>query len=131
MTLTNMDGAAFIVAEDAIASVAAGWTLDRRFAIPPSIPREATYTLTFEIISTGTATAILGIDNLDVVTLPSVPGDVNGDGCVNIDDLLEVVGAWGPCPLSPPAPPCAPDIVPTGTVDIDDLLLVISSWGGC
>jgi hypothetical protein len=24
--------------------------------------------------------------------------DVNGDGIVNVSDILEVVSAWGPCP---------------------------------
>ena len=26
-----------------------------------------------------------------------VPEDVNGDGVVNVLDLLEVLAAWGPC----------------------------------
>jgi hypothetical protein len=26
------------------------------------------------------------------------PGDVDGDGVVNIDDLLAVINGWGPCP---------------------------------
>ena len=26
------------------------------------------------------------------------PADVNYDNIVNIDDLLVVIGAWGPCP---------------------------------
>lgn len=25
------------------------------------------------------------------------PADVNGDGVVNVVDLLELLGAWGPC----------------------------------
>jgi hypothetical protein len=25
------------------------------------------------------------------------PADINGDGIVNVTDLLAVVGAWGPC----------------------------------
>ena len=27
----------------------------------------------------------------------SCPADVNGDGVVNIDDIFEVLAAWGPC----------------------------------
>jgi uncharacterized membrane protein len=59
---------------------------------------------------------------------PVAPGDVTGDGVVNIDDLLAVIAAWGPCP-APPAT-CAADVTVDGAVNIDDLLLVISSWGG-
>ncbi|HWB19412.1 MAG TPA: hypothetical protein VG711_03860, partial [Phycisphaerales bacterium] len=60
---------------------------------------------------------------------PSVkfaPGDVNHDGHVNIDDLTEVILAWGRCRG------CAADISPAGgdgVVNIDDLTAVILSWG--
>jgi probable HAF family extracellular repeat protein len=57
----------------------------------------------------------------------AVPGDVTGDGTVNIDDLLAVIAAWGPCPAPPAA--CVADVVVDGQVNIDDLLLVISNWG--
>jgi hypothetical protein len=57
--------------------------------------------------------------------------DVDGSGRVDIDDLLSVVGLWGPCPPSPAT--CEADILPHacggGTVDIDDLLAVIGGWG--
>ena len=52
-------------------------------------------------------------------------GDVDGSGFVGVDDLLLVVGAWGPCAA------CTEDITGDGTVGVDDLLLVISGWGGC
>ncbi len=25
------------------------------------------------------------------------PADINNDGTVNVSDLLELIGAWGPC----------------------------------
>src|SRR5262245_55521911 len=53
-------------------------------------------------------------------------GDVDGDGQVNIDDLLAVISAWGECP-QPPAD-CPADLNADGTVDVDDLLTVISNW---
>jgi hypothetical protein len=28
---------------------------------------------------------------------PSCPGDVNHDGNIETDDLLDLLGAWGPC----------------------------------
>jgi hypothetical protein len=66
---------------------------------------------------------------IDNVRLIQCSVDINGDSAVNIDDLLEVISAWGPCP-----PPCPADIAPpggNGTVNIDDLLAVISAWGAC
>jgi uncharacterized membrane protein len=61
-----------------------------------------------------------------VLLTPVRTGDVNSDGVVNIDDLLAVISAWGPCPAPPAA--CSADIVVDGQVNIDDLLLVISNW---
>jgi hypothetical protein len=56
--------------------------------------------------------------------LPLSPGDINGDGDVNIADLLAVISAWGPCP-----PPCPADVNQDGVVNIHDLLAVIANWG--
>src|SRR5262245_33451639 len=62
--------------------------------------------------------------------------DINGDGTVDVDDLVVVISGWGPCPPSVPdglPGTCPPDIAPpggNGTVNIDDLLLVIGSWSG-
>jgi hypothetical protein len=50
-------------------------------------------------------------------------GDATGNGVVDVDDLLAVILAWGPC-----APPCPADIDGDGAVDVDDLLLVITNW---
>jgi hypothetical protein len=52
----------------------------------------------------------------------SPPG---GNGTVNVDDLLAVINAWGPCTG------CAADVNLDGDVDVDDLLAVIGAWGSC
>jgi hypothetical protein len=58
----------------------------------------------------------------------SVPGDVDGDGSVNVDDLLLIINNWGSCAVCPadiaPAGPPAGD----GQVDVNDLLMVINHW---
>lgn len=51
--------------------------------------------------------------------------DVNHDGVTNIDDLLAVISAWGPCDN------CNADITGNSVVNIDDLLAVINGWGAC
>lgn len=53
-------------------------------------------------------------------------GDITHDGVVNIDDLLAVINAWGPCPTGEP---CPADVNNNGEVNVDDLLMVINNWG--
>jgi hypothetical protein len=55
------------------------------------------------------------------------PGDTNGDGQVNVDDLVSVILGWGSCP-NPPAN-CPADVNNDGMVDVDDLVMVILNWG--
>jgi hypothetical protein len=52
------------------------------------------------------------------------PADVDGDGDVDVDDLLAVILTWGECPPGP----CPADVDGSGTVDVDDLVIVILSW---
>jgi WD40 repeat protein len=69
------------------------------------------------------ADASIVLANFDVGCIPAGP-DTNCDGVVNIDDLLNVITSWGPCPDRCPA-----DIDHNGVVNIDDLLAVITGWG--
>jgi glucose/arabinose dehydrogenase len=57
---------------------------------------------------------------------PTQLADVNGDGVVDVQDLLAVIFDWGPCP-TPPAP-CPADVTGDGQVDVEDLLMVILGW---
>jgi Ca2+-binding EF-hand superfamily protein len=50
--------------------------------------------------------------------------DINGDGFVNVSDLLTVIDQWGL--TNSPA-----DVNEDGIVDVSDLLMVISNWGPC
>ncbi|MCW5935435.1 MAG: hypothetical protein KIT45_14235 [Fimbriimonadia bacterium] len=62
-----------------------------------------------------------------VVVLDRIPGDVDGDGCVNDEDLLAVLFAFGQSGGSLP-----PDLNDDGTVNDEDLLLVLFNFGnGC
>jgi hypothetical protein len=56
---------------------------------------------------------------------PQCPADITGDGLININDLLAVINAWGPCPG------CDADVSGDGIVSINDLLAVINAWGSC
>jgi hypothetical protein len=56
---------------------------------------------------------------------PALPGDVNGDRSIDIDDIFGVISGWGACP---PAGLCQADLNGDGEVGIDDLFDVILNW---
>jgi hypothetical protein len=66
-----------------------------------------------------------GVDGVraTIVDCPGIPGDADGDGFVNVDDIVAVVLAWGPCP-----PPCPEDLDGSGAVDIDDIVIVVLNF---
>jgi hypothetical protein len=85
-------------------------------------------------IANGVSIDLNGNGVPDECEQPRCAADIaENDGVVNIDDLLAVISAWGPCPAPPAA--CPANIASGGAsanaVDIDDLLAVISAWGPC
>jgi hypothetical protein len=55
------------------------------------------------------------------------PGDITGDGVVDVADLVALLLSWGPCDE-----PCPADLNLDGGVDAVDLqLLIVSVWGPC
>jgi len=50
------------------------------------------------------------------------PADLNGDGVVNMDDLLILFGSWGKCDG------CAADLDGDGRVNVSDLMILLTSW---
>ncbi|MDP7008178.1 MAG: dockerin type I repeat-containing protein [Phycisphaerales bacterium] len=51
-----------------------------------------------------------------------LPGDINGDGILDVEDLLMILSAWGLCSG------CEEDLTGDGTVDVTDLLQFLSYW---
>ena len=71
------------------------------------------------------ATVVGSVDGeIDVLRDPC-PGDGDGNGEVNIDDILAVIGNYA-C-----SGDCDGDVDGNGIVNIDDLLMVISNFGPC
>ncbi len=56
----------------------------------------------------------------------SILGDLNGDSVVGVLDLLELLGAWGDCPVTGE---CSADLNADGIVGIPDLLILLGNWG--
>ncbi len=55
-----------------------------------------------------------------------IPGDVDGNGTVNFQDILALLGAWGDCPAKGA---CPADFNGDGVVTFADLLIVLGNWG--
>ena len=49
--------------------------------------------------------------------------DCNGDGFINVTDVLAIIGEWGS------SSGC--DVNGDGITNVSDLLIVISDWGEC
>lgn len=77
----------------------------------------------------GTSTTLndVAVNQTLTIAAGGVPGDVNGDGLVNVGDLLQLLGAWGPC-ADPCPPTCAADLNGDCSVDVVDLLTVLGNW---
>jgi hypothetical protein len=59
------------------------------------------------------------------ISEPRCPADTNGDGQIDVQDVLGIIDAWH-------CEDCyAMDVTGDGTVDVHDLLAVLSAWGGC
>ncbi len=63
--------------------------------------------------------------------LPDCPGDLTGNGFVDVSDLLALLNEWGPCeePFEPGG--CPADLTGDCAVDISDLLALLGNWGDC
>ena len=61
---------------------------------------------------------------IDVIPSDGCPADLNCDGTVNVNDLLDILAAWGQSAVPE-------DIDESGTVDVNDILLLLSLWGPC
>ena len=77
---------------------------------------------------------LLGAPDVDFNAIPdscepTCDADINGNGTVNVADLLGVIQQWGACP--PLTEPCAADIDYNNVVNVQDLLGVILAWGNC
>lgn len=102
---------------------------DGTFSVP--VPLGATYTLQASyggyLKSQKTSVYVVGaVVNVGTTTLRG--GDTNGDNCVNILDVVSVIGKFGMSGLPASDPE---DINDDGTINILDLTLAAGNFGRC
>lgn len=68
------------------------------------------------------------IDETIAFCVDECAADFDGDGIVDVLDLLNLLAAWGSCS---DGSPCPQDLDQNGLVDIFDLLQLLGSWGAC
>jgi hypothetical protein len=69
------------------------------------------------------------IDSLAGSCAADIAPTTLGNGVVNVEDLLTLIGSWGAC--APTGSCCPGDVVPDGQVNVQDLLGLIGAWGAC
>lgn len=131
--LTNVATSLDFFLDELALSETSPWT-DYSVEIPAGVPRDRSYTLTFELDYGLAVESTVHLDNIVIAetgssTPPVLCGcaeDIDGDSDVGVTDLLTLLGQWGPCGAD-----CSGDINEDDVVDILDLLTLLSAWGPC
>jgi plastocyanin len=64
------------------------------------------------------------VGTIDVMGTDDCPGDINGDGVVGVDDLLELLAVYGNSCSG-----CSEDVNGDGVIGVDDLLELLAVYG--
>ena len=71
--------------------------------------------------------SLIALHNVDVPICPG--GDIDGNGTVDVDDLMALIGQWGnDCEGGED---CTGDLDGNLLINVDDLVLLIGVWGPC
>ena len=85
-----------------------------------------------DLVTVGGSSNLLGGETQELVLRPqdgACPGDIDGSGSVDIEDLLLVIGQWGNDCEGGEA--CSADMDGDLDIDVDDLVALIGYWGSC
>jgi hypothetical protein len=80
------------------------------------------YSITPDAVVTIYSSLFIGSPPGNLVACEDVFGDIDGDGVVDVRDLLVLITSWGPCQG------CPADLNGDGVVDFIDLLILLENW---
>jgi hypothetical protein len=83
--------------------------------------------IAYDMWQTYGKSALVDMDTVEIDLEAVVPGDLDGDGLVGVNDFLLLLAAWGLC-LDPCPPTCPADIDGDCTVGITDFLIILANW---
>ena len=124
----SIDGSSWNTLETFGPANAGGGWLRPEFVVGQDLPASSSMQLRFTVGDDDVLPSVVeaGIDDIRVVRYvcddPTIEGDVNGDGVVNFDDLVNMLADWGACSG------CPSDIDANGQVDFSDLLTLLGNW---
>jgi len=110
---------------------AGGW-FHKAFRVRDFITPTSTVRVRFIASDTDPGSVVeAGVDGVQMLLVDceggAVPGDIDGNGVVDVNDFLLMLGAWGDCP-DPCPPSCPADIDGNCSVDVNDFLILLANW---
>jgi hypothetical protein len=128
--ISDNGGASWVLLENVTEN--AGTWVQKSFRVEDYVAVTDQLRLRFRASDLGAGSYVeAGVDGVQLVAFecPARGGspDVNGDGVVDVQDLVAVITAWGACPPDPA--PCPSDVDGDGAVGVTDLVEVITNWG--
>jgi hypothetical protein len=94
-----------------------------RFQVDPNTPNDRNQAFIDALDSNPSTKPFLVIEEA-----PVIPGDLDGDGDVDLSDLGELLGAYGQC-AGDPLYNAAADFDDSGCVDLPDLAVLLGNYG--
>jgi hypothetical protein len=125
--ISNNNGSTWTLLENVTEN--AGTWVQKSFRVEDFVPVTDQLRVRFRASDLGAGSYVeAGVDDVRLVVYecaePGGSPDINQDGVVDVQDLVLLVTAWGPC-----APgPCAADVDGDGSVGVTDLVLIITNW---
>ena len=129
--VSSDDGANWTLLElvGPVAEADGGW-YDKSFRIGDFVENTDTFRIRFIAEDTGNGSVVeAGVDAIQITGSvcdegPACPADLDGNGSVDFNDLVTVLGGWG-------CSNCPEDINGDGITDFNDLVNLLSAYGPC